>query len=149
MFNTVITGVDGTDTAYNAARRAAEIALATDATLRVVAAYGKYEVKRLDEPEDFLFTTASEALEIVDDATQALLDEFPGLGVEGSTAESKPGTALVQSAVDLDADLIVIGNKRAQGPARILGSVAREVTAKAPCDVYVVMTHRRRAHGSP
>jgi len=148
MFNTVITGVDGTDTAYNAARRAAEIALATGAALRVVVAYGKFEVERLEEPEDFLFTTASEALKIVNDATQALLGEFPGLGVEGSTSEGKPGAALVQSAVDLDSDLIVIGNKRAQGPTRILGSVAREVTAKAPCDVYVVLTHRRRAHNS-
>ena len=148
MFNTVITGVDGTDTAYNAARRAAEIALATGATLHVVSAYGKYEIERLEEPEDFLFTTASEAQDIVSDATQVLLGEFPGLGVKGSTAEGKPGAALVQSAVELDADLIVIGNKRAQGPTRILGSVARDVTAKARCDVYVVLTHRRRAHTS-
>ena len=148
MFNTVITGVDGTDAANDAARRAAELAMATGATLHVVCAYGKYEVERLEKPEDFLFTTASEAETVVDDTSQMLLGEFPNLTVQGSTSEGKPGVALVKSAVSLDADLIVIGNKRAQGPTRILGSVARDVTAKADCDVYVVLTHRRRERSS-
>lgn len=144
MFNNIITGVDGTDTAYNAAQRAAEMAQVTGATLHLVTAYGKYEVERIEGPEEFLFSTESDAETIVRDAKQALLGEFPDLRVEGSTTEGKPGVALVRLAAANDADLIVIGNKRVQGPARIFGSVARDVASKARCDVYVVWTHRNR-----
>jgi len=148
MFKSIVTGVDGTDTAYYAARRAAEIAMTTGARLHVVSVYGKYEVERIEGPEEFLFSTEGVAEAIVRDTTEGLLGEFPDVGVEGSTAEGKPGIALVRSAAALDADLIVIGNKRAQGPSRILGSVARDVTARAECDVYVVLTHRRNDRGS-
>lgn len=49
----------------------------------------------------------------------------------------------MKAAEELDAEIIVIGNKRVQGIARILGSIARDVAAHAPCDVYVAHTHSK------
>ena len=36
--------------------------------------------------------------------------------------------------------MIVVGNKRVQGLARVLGSVASAVAQHAPCDVYIAKT---------
>ena len=49
---------------------------------------------------------------------------------------------LVSEADRLEARLIVVGNRRVQGPARILGSIARTVAANASCDVYVANTRQ-------
>jgi nucleotide-binding universal stress UspA family protein len=47
---------------------------------------------------------------------------------------------LVDEAARLNADLIVVGNVRMQGPSRVLGSVGSHVLRHAPCDVLVVKT---------
>jgi nucleotide-binding universal stress UspA family protein len=52
----------------------------------------------------------------------------------------RPATALVDEAIRLGASLIVVGNRRVQGVGRVLGSVATNVAAHAPCDVYIVKT---------
>jgi nucleotide-binding universal stress UspA family protein len=61
-------------------------------------------------------------------------------GVKGVAVEGKPVDALVDAATEVDADLIVVGNKRVQGLTRMLGSVAAGVARHAPCDVYIVHT---------
>ena len=38
-----------------------------------------------------------------------------------------PATSLCDEAVRLDASMIVVGNKRVQGAARVLGSIAGDV----------------------
>jgi nucleotide-binding universal stress UspA family protein len=45
---------------------------------------------------------------------------------------------LVAEAKRLDADLIVVGNVRMQGPGRLLGSVGSGVAHHAPCNVLIV-----------
>ena len=40
----------------------------------------------------------------------------------------------------LEAEVIVVGNRRMQGVGRLLGSVANEVAHNAPCDVLIVKT---------
>jgi hypothetical protein len=94
--------------------------------------------------------------EIVDDAHQsAFWTEFPGLGVVGRLRRAKPGHgARFSSAVDLEADLIVIGNKGARGAIFAFSFSAaslREVTAEGTVRmVYVVMTQTGDAPpGSP
>ena len=54
---------------------------------------------------------------------------------------SDPANALCEEATRLDASIIVVGNKRVQGAARVLGSIAGDVAKRAPCNVYNVHTH--------
>ena len=67
---------------------------------------------------------------------------FRAQGVEAtSTAiDKKPADALIDEAERLEAELIVVGNRRMQGVSRLLGSVANEVAHNAPCDVMIVKT---------
>jgi nucleotide-binding universal stress UspA family protein len=60
--------------------------------------------------------------------------------VTNAVLQGKPSVAIVDEAKRLDAELIVVGNRRVQGISRVLGSVAGGVTAHAPCDVYVAKT---------
>lgn len=61
-----------------------------------------------------------------------------GLGVELHVERGRPATAIVDAAARLRVDLIVTGS-RGRGPLRamLLGSVAAEVAAHAPCPVLV------------
>ena len=144
MSRTIITGVDGSDTAAAAAHKAAELAQALDAELYVLCAYGKFEVEKFSEGSDeYILTTRDDAKRVAARAVLALRGEFPTLAVTSAPAEGKPGAALLEAAERLDADVIVVGNKRVQGISRLLGSIAREVASRALCDVYVAHTHQR------
>jgi nucleotide-binding universal stress UspA family protein len=140
----IVTGVDGTDPAMQAARTAARLAQALDGELHVVSAYGKVDTIEVHvEGHDFVLTPEQDAQRIAEETATRLQEEFPSLRVVAASAEGKPADALVDVAEELGADLIVVGNKRVQGLARVLGSIATEVARKAHCDVYVAHTHPR------
>ncbi len=140
----IVTGVDGTDPAMQAARTAARLAQALDGELHVVSAYGKVDTIEVHvEGHDFVLTPEQDAQRIAEETATRLQEEFPSLRVMAASAEGKPADALVDVAEELGADLIVVGNKRVQGLARVLGSIATEVARKAHCDVYVAHTHPR------
>ena len=67
---------------------------------------------------------------------------FRAQGVEATSAaiDEKPADALINEAERLEAEVIVVGNRRMQGVSRLLGSVANEVAHNAPCDVLIVKT---------
>jgi nucleotide-binding universal stress UspA family protein len=144
MIKTIVTGVDDSESAARAARTAAELAVALGARLHVLSAYGKFESDTFKSGADeFHFTTLQDAEDTAARVAAALRRGFPGLEVSEGVSEGKPGNALVTVAERLEADLIVVGNKRVQGIARVLGSIARDVAARASCDVYVAHTHGR------
>jgi nucleotide-binding universal stress UspA family protein len=139
----IVVGVDGSEPAAQAALAAARLAVALDAELRVVCAYGTYEVERVQEDRDLIFTTVEPATEVADQTIARLLNVYPNLDVSAQAAGGKPADALLEVAANTDADMIVVGNKRVQGAARILGSIASEVARKAQCDLHIVYTHAR------
>jgi len=143
---TIVTGVDGSDTATAAARRAAVLARALEARLHVVSAFGKYESETVRIGSDTLILSSErDAEEVAAKVTSTLRAAYPDVAMTSGAVEGKPGEALVAIAEALDAELIVVGNKRVQGIAgRLLGSIARDVAAHASCDVYVAHTHERR-----
>ncbi len=65
-----------------------------------------------------------------------------GATVEGFLLEGRPGTAIVDEAGDMGADLVVVGSR---GHGRIatmlLGSTASEIVDHAPCPVLVARHH--------
>jgi nucleotide-binding universal stress UspA family protein len=140
----IVTGVDGTEPAMQAARTAARLALALDGELYVVSAFGKVDTIEVHaEGHDFVVTPEQDALRMAQQTATRLQEEFPTLRMQAASAEGKPADALVDVAEELGADLIVVGNKRVQGLARVLGSIASEVARKAHCDVYIAHTHPR------
>ncbi|NYE35846.1 nucleotide-binding universal stress UspA family protein [Nocardioides cavernae] len=144
MTTRILTGVDDTETALEAARTAARLAVGLGAELHVISAYGKVDaIEVRAEGKEFNVSPEDDARRVAEAVAQVLRDEHGALTVESSPAEGKPAEALVRVAESLDADVIVVGNKRVQGLARVLGSVASDVTQKAHCDVYVAHTHPR------
>ncbi|CAN5152397.1 MAG: UspA domain protein [Nocardioidaceae bacterium] len=139
MANIILVGVDGSDTARKAAQTAAELALATGATLHVLTAFDKADIERIEIGHDtWVVSSYDEAENVAKDTAQTLKDA--GLTIEVSALHGKPAEALVEEAKHLEARLIVVGNRRVQGIGRILGSVAASVAQHAPCDVYIVKT---------
>ena len=51
-----------------------------------------------------------------------------------------PADAILGVAREVDADLIVVGNKGMKGVGRIIGSVTNTVAHNAPCSVLIVST---------
>ena len=64
----------------------------------------------------------------------------PTIRLPRPSALGSPATATCEEATRLQAQTIVVGNRRVQGVTRVLGSVAADVTKHAPCDVLIANT---------
>jgi nucleotide-binding universal stress UspA family protein len=107
--------------------------------LHVVSAY--------DEDESFAFGVGSDRYVVSSmDRAEHLAETIaatlrrPGLEVTSGAGVGKPHDVLIEEAKRLDAEVIVVGNRRMQGAGRLLGSIANSVAHQAPCDVYIVKT---------
>ncbi len=83
------------------------------------------------------------------DADQLLRSIKLKAGVPDATtavSDLDPAKAICAEAERLDANLIVVGNRRLQGAARVLGAVASEVLRHAHCDVLVANTTGPKAN---
>ena len=152
---TIITGVDSSQTALTAAEKAAELAASFDAELYVFSAYsissavamqtaksGNMSSKTSEVYQRLASGQAEAAQQAAESVAAILRDSWPNLKVKALAAEGQPAEVLVQQAEKLNADTIVVGNKKAQGLQRILGSISRNVAATTNCDLYVVNTTR-------
>ena len=135
-----VIGTDGSETAARAAKRAGELALATGAKVHVVCAYSKgggATTIRVGSDE-FSASSLTAAEQVAEQ--QAATFRAQGVEATSSALDDKPADALISEAERLEAELIIVGNRRMQGVSRLLGSVANEVAHNAPCDVLVVKT---------
>lgn len=143
MFQTILVGVDGSDTSRKAAHVAAELAAATGARLHIMTAIDEKVRENLGEDRyvgdvRLQSTPGDQAEAIARDVAGSLKGIVAD--IQTSPARGKPADAIVTVAQDIRADLIVVGNRRVQGIGRILGSVATDIAHHAPCDVYIVKT---------
>ncbi|WP_194289072.1 MULTISPECIES: universal stress protein [unclassified Nocardioides] len=130
----VVVGVDGSETASAAAHRAAEIAARFDARLHIVCAHrveGDETRHRINDNERALAVVAEERARLLSVVEDISTEAVPG----------KPADVILGEAERLDADLVVVGNKRLQSPLRGLGSIAGAVAHHAACDLFIVHTH--------
>ncbi len=133
----IVVGVNRSATARRAAAKATELAAKLGEPLHVVMATkpGRSQVIRRGG-DVFVQDWVEEARAFMRRLSQEL-------GVGDATVAiggTDPARALCAEARRLDASLIVVGNRRAQGPMRVLGSVAADVVRRAPCDVFVAHT---------
>jgi nucleotide-binding universal stress UspA family protein len=152
LFDSIVVGTDGSDTAREAVRRAVELARVLGARLQVVSAYepvaetaAAVPVAHEDEarvpPADAQWAVAPrEGVDaILDDV--AAVARAAGVAAEVHARQGSPADAILDVAEETGADLIVVGNKGMTGAERfLLGSVPNKVSHHAPCSVLIVRT---------
>jgi nucleotide-binding universal stress UspA family protein len=147
MFGRIVVGTDGSDTAAEAVRQATELARLSGARLDVVSAFEPIPQSRIrsessEAPGDVQYEIGprEDVNLIVDNASGSAKKE----GVEDvqtHTREGDPADAILDVAEEVNADLIVVGNKGMTGARRfLLGSVPNKVSHHAPCSVIIVRT---------
>ena len=146
MFQQIVVGTDGSETAGKAVAQAAELAAAVNATLLVVSAFEPVSGTRLREeasqaPDDVRWMVNPR--EDVDATLAAAAEVAMEQGVEVAlfARQGDPADAILDVAEEQGADLIVVGNKGMTGAKRfLLGSVPNKVSHHAPCSVLIVRT---------
>ena len=139
MISTVAVGTDGSATADQAVKQAAEIARRFDAKLVLLSAFRDSRAG-VDEGEDIERQWAWNSSARVQAILEHLEAELRESGLECETLSDDGDAAdvLVRLAEECGADLLVIGNKGMQ--RHVLGSVPNTVTHNASCSVLVVKT---------
>ena len=146
MFERIVVGTDGSQTAAEAVRQAIELARLTGAKLDIVSAYEPVPQYRLREeageiPGDIAHSVGPrEDVNVILEGASAPAKEA-GVGVETHAREGDPADAILDVAEEKGADLVVVGNKGMTGARRfLLGSVPNKISHHAPCGVYIVRT---------
>jgi nucleotide-binding universal stress UspA family protein len=146
MYDSMVVGTDGSDTASEAVRQAAELAGHIGAKVHLVSAYEPVPEARLREERDgapgdmeWMVNPREDVSSTLEDAAKAIRDG--GIEVEVHAREGDPADAILDVAEEQGADLIVVGNKGMTGAKRfLLGSVPNKVSHHAPCNVMIILT---------
>jgi nucleotide-binding universal stress UspA family protein len=146
LFGSMVVGTDGSETAGEAVREAAELARAIGAKVHIVSAYepvpeGRLREERQQVPDDlqWMVNPRQDVNETLETAAEALRQD--GVEVETHAREGDPADAILDVAEEQVADLIVVGNKGMTGAKRfLLGSVPNKVSHHAPCSVMIIRT---------
>jgi nucleotide-binding universal stress UspA family protein len=146
MFGRIVVGTDGSETAAEAVRQATELSKLSGATLQIVSAFEPVPQQRLKEevgaaPGDVQYSIGprEDVNTVLDGAASAAKQE--GVEVQTHAREGDPADAILDVAEEVNADLIVVGNKGMTGARRfLLGSVPNKVSHHAPCSVIIIRT---------
>ena len=146
MFDSIVVGTDGSETANEAVRQATELAKAVGSSIELVSAYEPVSSARLREeaqqvPKDLEWMVNPR--EDVDATLKAAAEQIGGAGVDVHThaREGDPADAILDVAEERNSDLIIVGNKGMTGAKRfLLGSVPNKVSHHAPCSVLIIRT---------
>lgn len=135
--NDIVVGIDRSDTARRAAEAAAELATAYGANLHLVMCVERGPSANFKVGSEHFHTDwLTEAEQFLD----AAIRDLKAPSITRTVALGDPVAMLCEEAERLEARTIVVGNRRVQGLSRVLGSVAGDVTKRAPCDVLIAQT---------
>lgn len=143
MFRHILLATDGSSASEHAAKLAVQLARVHEAKLTALYVVDPYPYLGIGEANPLGFQAyMSAALQHAAEAhakVMALCDKTPGVTCHPRLAEDVAAAAgIVQSARQVDADLIVVGSHGRTGVARLmLGSVASKVVAESPIPVLV------------
>ena len=143
MGEAIVVGTDGSETAKQAVNEAIRMAQAFDAELHIVSAYKPLRGAHVSGAPA---GAAKVWQPLPDSRVEAVLDEASAAGrlrkinVKSHRSEEEPADALLSVASEVEAKLIVVGNRGMHGARRVLGSVPNKVAHNAPCNVLIVST---------
>jgi nucleotide-binding universal stress UspA family protein len=145
-YRTIVVGTDGSELAAPTVSRAAWLARHDDADLVIVCALS--DLPRRQEARTMATLGGDVAVGQVigrEAASQAIAEAVAVAQAQGATIsaalllDGEPAAALLETAEQRDADLIVVGGSHDVSLAeRLLGTVASEVLRRAQCEVLVV-----------
>jgi nucleotide-binding universal stress UspA family protein len=146
MFKSIVVATDGSETASEAVRQAAQLAGALGARVHLVCVY---EPVPSAAAADAGVDARSESgwvlrpRDAVDATLAAAAAEFTAAGVEVDLYAQRgdPADAILDVAEERGADLIIVGNRGRAGAKRfLLGSVPNRISHHAPCAVLIIRT---------
>ena len=146
MFNRIVVGTDGSETAAEAVRQAVELAKLTGATLSIVSAYapvpkGRIEGERRTPRQTSSMRSVPARTSTSFSRRQRPMPRRRGWRPRPTRLRATPPRGSSGSPRRRSADLIVVGNKGMAGARRfLLGSVPNNVSHHAPCSVIIVRT---------
>ena len=145
-YSTIVVGTDGSESALKAVEQTAEIAGARSARLLVVCDH-PLTAKELSILAASVGPTSTYQVAGTDAAEQALeaarqhAVDAGASDVTATLVKGDPGQALLTTAREQNANLIVVGNRGINTlSGRLLGSVPSDVSQRASCDVLIVHT---------
>ncbi len=146
MFEVIVAGTDGSETAGTAVEQAVQLAAATGARLEIVSAYEPVPASRLraeaqQAPPDVQWAIGPR--EDVEELLRAAagLAASAGVAVGTHARQGDPADAILDVAEETHAGLIIVGNKGMTGARRfLLGSVPNKISHHAPCSVLIIRT---------
>ncbi len=149
MYQVIVVGTDGSETAGVAVHHAVELARLSGATLHIVNAHRLVSAANMAQAAG-----AGAATFDLGAVNDGIVDESKlvceraseearraGVTVETHAVASDPSDALLDVAEQVHADLLVVGNRGMTGVRRfVLGSVPNKVSHHAPCSLLIVDT---------
>ncbi|MDQ2939428.1 MAG: universal stress protein [Actinomycetota bacterium] len=147
MFGRIVVGTDGSETAAEAVRQATELAKLSGAQLDIVSAFEPIPQQRVksearEAPGDVQYEISPrEDVKLILDGASGEAKKAGIEEVQTHAREGEPADAILDVAEEINADLIMVGNKGMTGARRfLLGSVPNKVSHHAPCSVIIVRT---------
>jgi nucleotide-binding universal stress UspA family protein len=141
MFQSIVVGTDGSETADEAVRQAAALAALLGARVHLVCVYETADgADGGDAAEEGWARGTREAVEATLARSAAV---FAQAGVEVALYPQRgdPADSILDVAEERDADLIIVGNRGRTGAKRfLLGSVPNRISHHAPCAVLIIRT---------
>lgn len=134
---TIVVGVDGSDSSVSALRWALREARLRGASARVVHAWSYPQVSTYHEAAHVLNVPfADEAAALLDRVVEDVADAG-GVEIEKKVVEGEPAPALLEAA--RDASMLVVGSRGLGGfSGLLLGSVSQQCAHHATCALVIV-----------
>ncbi|HEX5299392.1 MAG TPA: universal stress protein [Streptosporangiaceae bacterium] len=148
-YDRILVGTDGSPSSMLAVERAGQVASASEAELVVVTAYDPVPARDAARLElaignlrEHQIRGRDHALETLE-ASRELVNSERVRSVRELAVEGEPVDAILATAAEQGAGLIVVGN-RGMGAlsGHLLGSVPGDIARRAPCDVLIVQTEQ-------
>ena len=141
MRGPIVTGIDGSESATRALVEAIKLAKAFDQELVIVSAYRLAGTATGALPAEFaaVITPLSRVEGVLDDAASRA--RTSGVKVSTRAAQGDAADAILKVAEEIEADLIVVGNKGIGSVKRfVLGNVPSKIVHNSTCSTYIVQT---------
>lgn len=128
MYGRIVVGVAKTDSAKRAVEVALDLAQRYEADLHLVMAFDRGG------------TALDSASRRDAEAFLASIEATAPVPVQLHAIPGDPADTVLMVAAEVDADLVVVGNRGMQGARRILGSVPNSIAHGAACSVLIADT---------
>ena len=145
MYHKILLAFDGSPDGREAVVQAENLALACGATVHLLAIIDPSESMLIVEAMSFIPDNQRFVIQaVVDEGVKRL--RGAGCTAAGELKYGKPTEQIIQSAREINADLIVVGHRDQGTLARWLnGSVGESILHQPPCSVLVAVKSGQRA----